>query len=224
MVEARWLIDNAHVEAPSAERLPHAEAARYIDLARLAAKAGRSDEAVEALREALVADPQQADAVLDAIDQLPLPADRRTRFRQEFAWNSAVLSPALPGTDDVPGTEPQCWSYRVREVRMRRHRTVRTADGPQHVVTYDARPWRFDAKSARWQAEGAWVAEVGTEVQLAGGPRQPRYRAVTAAAHEFLADEPVPPCHRAGWRGPYDQDGTIFVADRLPVSASAATQ
>jgi hypothetical protein len=219
MEEERWLIDNADVEAPAAERSPHAEAARDIELARLAAKAGHTEQAIEALREALIADPQQATAVVETIDEFPVPAERRARLKQEFAWNSAALSPAYTA-GDVPREEPWCWSYRVREVRMRRHRTVRTADGPQHEVTYDARPWRFDAASARWQLEGGWMADVGTEIQLTGGPIQPRYRAITAATHEFVADAGVPPCHRAAWRGPYDAGGRIFVADHLPLQES----
>lgn len=223
MVEAHWLIDNALFEAPAAERQPQAEAARYIHLARLAAKAGRTKEAVEALRQALVEDPKQAGAIGGEIDRLPLPAERRNRLKEEFAWNSAALSPGYDGFD-APDQGPQCWSYRVREVRIRRQWTVRTTDGPQHQVTYDARPWRFDVGSGRWQAEGAWMAEAGTEVESEAGLQQPRYRAITTADHEFYADDRVPPCHRAGWQGPYDTNGTVFVADQLPATVPQGTK
>jgi len=221
MEEVHWLIDHADAEAPATERTPHAEAARHIELARLAAKAGHTEQAIEALRDALIADPKQAHAVADTIDELPLPAERRVRLKEEVAWNSAVLSPAYTA-GDVPRQEPWCWSYRVHEVRMRRHRTVRTAEGPQNEVTYDARPWRFDAASARWRPEGGWMTDVGTEIQRAGRPTQPRYRAITAAAHEFFADAGVPPCHHPAWRGPYDANGRIFVADQLPRRESPA--
>jgi hypothetical protein len=215
VVEARWLVDNAFQDAPGAERSAAAEARRYLRLGQVAIKAGNVSVAIEALRQALTVDPHQAAAIRAEIDHLPLPADQRDRFRQEFAWNSAALAPADNPFEDAGGS-PQCWSYRVREVRLRHHRTVQTVDGSQRQATYDARPWRFDAGSHRWQAEGGWVTDAGTEIEPVSGPEQPRYRAIVAADHEFVSDDGVPPCHRARWRGPYDAGGTIFVAAQLP--------
>jgi hypothetical protein len=214
ITDERWLIDNAFQEAPAPERSRAAEAERYLHLADLAAKAGRLNLALEALRNALSSDPHQAAAVRAALVRLPLSPAELERRKQEFAWNSAALAPEdAPAGDE---NEMQCWSYRVREIRLRRQRTVRTAEGLQRQVTYDARPWVFHADSHQWQAEGPWIIDAGTEVEAVDGAEQPRYRAITAAEHEFLADEPIPPCHRSSWHGPYDADGQIFVAGHLP--------
>ncbi len=222
IADERWLIDNAFYEAPAAERSPAAEAERYLRLARLAAKAGRLNLAIEALRHALTSDPHQAGAVRAALEQLPLPPAELERRKQEFAWNSAALAPADEPDGDHNAT--QCWSYRVREIRLRHQRTVRTAEGLQWQATYDARPWAFHADSHQWQAEGPWITDAGTEVEAVDGPEQPRYRAITATEHQFFADEPIPPCHRKSWQGPYDTDGSIFVAGHLPsTEASEAT-
>jgi hypothetical protein len=218
IAEARWLVDNAFHEAPAAERSPAAQAERYLHLARLAAKTGRMDLAIEALRQALTSDPHQAGAVRAALERLPLPPAELENRKQEFAWNSTALAPADEPDGDRNGT--QCWSYRVREIKLRHQRTVRTAGGLQRQATYDARPWAFHADSHQWQVEGPWITDAGTELEAVDGPEQPRYRAITAAEHQFFADEPIPPCHRSGWQGPYDSNGTIFVAARLPVSES----
>jgi len=214
IAEQRWLIDNAFYEAPAAERSPAAEAERYVHLAQLAAKAGRLNLAISALRHALTSDPHQAGAVRAALDQMPLPPAELESRKQEFAWNSAALAPADAPDGDHDGA--QCWSYRVREIRLRRQRTVRAAEGLQRQATYDARPWAFHADSHQWQVECPWITDAGTEVEAVDGPQQPRYRAITAAEHQFFSDESVPPCHRSGWQGPYDSTGTIFVAGRLP--------
>ncbi len=220
VAEERWLIDNAFFEAPELERSAPAEADRYIHLAVLAAKSGRTNMAREALRQALASDPHKAAAVRDTLNQLPLPPADRERFQQEFAWNMAALAPGEGFSADAG----QCWSYRVREVRQRHRRTVQTPEGPQHEVTYDARPWAFDAHSRQWQAEGPWIEDVGSEAELVHGPEQPRYRALTAAEHEFYADDPIPPCHRSSWQGPYDPKGTLFVAAHLPDTAADTSQ
>jgi hypothetical protein len=222
MADDRWLIDNAIYEAPGADRLPAAEARRYLHLAKLAVKAGDTWAAVAALREALTVDPQQASAVRAEISRLPLPPAQLDRLKREFAWNSAALASG-DDADLGPDEDSQCWSYRVREVQVRHRRELRTADGLQRQVTYDARPWRFDADSGRWQAEGPWVPDVGLEIELADGPEQPRYRAVAAANHGFVSDDRIPPCHRTAWHGPYDAGGTVFVAERLPTAASGGT-
>jgi hypothetical protein len=218
IAQQRWLIDNAFYEAPPGERSPTAEAERYLHLADLAAKAGRLNLAVEALRRALTSDPHQAGAVRAALEQLPLPRAELERRKQEFAWNSAALAPADAPADDHADdrNDTQCWSYRAREIRLRHQRTVRTDEGLQRQATYDARPWAFHADSHQWRAEGPWITDAGTEVERVDGPERPRYRAITAAEHQFFADEPVPPCHRSGWHGPYDADGKIFVTGRLP--------
>lgn len=222
MADARWLIDNALYEAPAADRLPAAEASRYLHLAKLAVRAGDTRAAVDALRQALTVDPQQGAAVRAEIAHLPLPPAQLDRLKREFAWNSAALAPG-DDADLGPDEGSRCWSYRVREVQIRHRRTLRTADGLQRQVTYDARPWRFDADSGRWQAEGPWVTDVGMEIELADGPERPRYRAVAAANHGFLSDDRVPPCHRTAWQGPYDASGTVFVAERLPAAEAEVT-
>jgi hypothetical protein len=67
--DARWLVDHAFDAAPKSERSAEAEAARYLDLSRLAAKAGSVPAAIEALRNALAADPHQAAAVRAGLDE-----------------------------------------------------------------------------------------------------------------------------------------------------------
>ncbi len=220
VADNHWLIDNAFAQAPPEEHTPSAEAARYLRLADAAAKAGTARVAVEALREALTVDPHQAPKVRAQLDRLPLPAAERERLQHEFAWNIAALAPAddafaIAGNDDT-----ECWSYGVREIRLRLSRTVKSTEGTQRQVTYDSRAWLFDAQTQRWRMDGNWVNNAGTEVELIDGAAQPRYRALTAADHQFYADDRVPPCHRAGWQGPYDPNGTVFVAARLPRTQS----
>ncbi|MFI5394838.1 MAG: hypothetical protein ACHQ9S_04825 [Candidatus Binatia bacterium] len=219
--DARWLIDNAFYEAPAADRLPSAEAGRYLHLAKLSAKAGDIRAAVDALRHALRVDPQQGAAVRAELAHLPLPPAQLDRLKREFAWNSAALAPG-DDADAGPDHGSPCWSYRVHEVQIRHRRTLRTVDGLQRQVTYDARPWRFDADSGRWQAEGPWVSDAGMEIEMVDGPEQPRYRATATVDHGFLSDDRVPPCHRSAWQGPYDTGGTVFVADRLPSAEAEA--
>lgn len=180
--------------------------------------------AVDALRDALAADPHQAAAVKAELPHLPLPAAEIDRLEREFAWNVAALAPKddawLRGDD----TGSQCWSYRVREVRVRHRRTLKGEAGMEREVTYDARPWVFDAATRWWHPDGPWIKDAGTEIELVAGPEQPRYQAITAADHQFYADEGVPACHRAGWRGPYDAEATVFVATHLPDSSAAPTR
>lgn len=216
--DERWLIDNAFAEAPAGERSVAAEAERYLRLAKLAVQAGRLNLAVEALRQALASDPHQAPAVRAAVAQLPLPPPELERRKQEFEWNIAALAPADATTSAAD--DQQCWSYHVREVRVRHRRMVHGSDGPQRELTYDARPWVYRPRLRQWEVEGPWMNDVGTEVEPVNGPAQPRYRALSAAEHTFVADEPIPPCHRTGWQGPYDTSGRIFVTARLPVTES----
>lgn len=218
--DVRWQLANAFFVAPAQERTPAAEAARYLHLSDLAVKSGDPRAAVEALRDALTADPHQASAVRVRLDRLPLSANEIDRLKREFEWNIAALAPGADSLLHEAHDEAECWSYRVREVRVRHRRTVRTADGMERQVTYDARLWVFDMHSGNWNPESAWVNDAGMEVELVNGPQQPRYRAVVAADRHFYADDVVPPCHRAAWEGPYDRNGAVFVADRLPPSRS----
>jgi hypothetical protein len=219
---ARWLVDNAFYQASPTERTPAAEAARYLRLSRLAAKAGDVHAAVEALRDALTADPSHAAAVRERLERLPLSDSERARLKREFAWNIAALAPSDDALLEEQSDGAQCWSYRVREVRVRHQRIVQTAEGPERQATYDARSWVFDVSAGRWYPDGGWIADAGTEVELLSGPDQPRYRAVVAADQRFYTDDTVPPCHRAGWQGPYDPKGTVYVAAQLPERHASA--
>ncbi|MFQ5667523.1 MAG: hypothetical protein ACE5I7_14020 [Candidatus Binatia bacterium] len=219
--DARWLIDNAFYRAPPGERTSAAAASRYLRLATLAAKAGNAGVAVEALREAVRIDPRQGPAIRAQLEQLPVTETERTRLRQEFRWNITALAPRGLPSLQAARASAHCWSYHVEEVRKRRYRTVSTPEGKQHEVTYDARPWVFDAEAGQWRPVGPWKHDAGMETEDAQGPQQPRYRALLAPGGRFYASETVPPCHRAGWEGPYGANGTVFVATRLPSTAPA---
>ena len=93
---------------------------------------------------------------------------------------------------------------------------MRTADGMERQVTYDTRSWVYDAPTRHWSVDGGWVSDSGTETEPVDGPQRPRYRALVTANHEYLADGTVPPCHRQAWQGPFEADGTVFVAQELP--------
>ena len=219
--EAQWLIDNASDEAPDNERTPMADTKRYLELSRVAAKAGNSRLAIEALRGSLMNDSNSAAAVGQLFNQLPLDPATRARFQSEFGWNTAALAPdeaRLPMDTETTG----CWSYHARQVRIRHNRTVTTPDGPERQVTYDARLWTFDAATQRWRADGHWVTDAGAAAELVGGPPAPRYRAVLAADHGFYTDERVPACHREYWQGPFLENGTLFVSAELPEPATPA--
>lgn len=218
VVEAGWLVDNAFMHAPDAERSEAADAARYLRMAKVAAQAGNLRLAVEALRQTLTLDPHQVANVRAQLDRLPLRPAERERLDREFAWNSAALAPSDDALLQEPSGRARCWSYRVREVRIRHRRTFKTEEGMMRQVTYDARPWAFDVRSGQWDAEGDWITDAGTENELIVGPEQPRYRAFIAAEHQFYADDTVPPCHRDAWQGPYEGNGTVFVTGELPVA------
>jgi tetratricopeptide (TPR) repeat protein len=214
--EQRWLIDNAFVFGPYEEHSPEADARRYRHLAQLAAKTGNYRMALDSLRQALNTDPTQAAAIQRQLDALPLSPAERARVNREFAWNIAALQ---PGDNDLAPAvdENACWSYRAREIRIRRQRTVTTEDGAQQQITYDARTWIFDSDRQLWRAAGEWMEDAGTETELVNGPQQPRYRALSSPAGRFYVDGKVPPCHRDAWQGPFDLTrGTIFVAAQLP--------
>ncbi len=215
--EQQWMIENAALLGPREEHTPEADAKRYLRLATLAAKTGKYRLAVESLKLALNADPTQATAVRHQLDALPLSPKERDRLNSEFAWNIAALQ---PGDDALqPEVEANlCWSYRVREVRVRQ-RTVSTPEGMQRQVTYDARSWLYNSDAHGWRVDGEWMTDAGSETEWVHGPRRPRYDALVAPGTRFYADGKVPPCHRDAWRGPYDtESGTIFVAAQLPTA------
>ena len=216
------MVDNAFYQAPADERTSAAEASRYLRVADLAAKNHKSRTAIWALREALTVDPDCAPQVRRQIESLPLSAAARARVADEFAWNIAALAPA----DDTlfHDERPRCWSYRVREVRLRQERTVQTPAGMEHQLSFDARSWVFSDATGKWSADGEWLRDAGMEVELVNGPPQPRYRALAAAAHQFYADGTVPVCHHSGWTGPYDPSGTVYVAAQLPMASALAPQ
>jgi hypothetical protein len=219
--EAKWLIENASDEAPPEERTMASDTKRQLDLSRVAAKSGDSRLAIEALRGSLMNDSNSAAAVGQLFSQLPLDPATRARFQGEFGWNTAALAPDEARLPTDPATTG-CWSYHAREVRIRHNRTVKTADGPERQVTYDARLWTFDAATHRWRAAGNWVTDAGAATELVGGPPAPRYRAVLAADHGFYTEERVPACHRESWQGPFLENGTLFVSPALPAQAAAA--
>ena len=220
--EAQWLIENASDEAPSEERTMVADTKRHLALSRVAAKAGDSRLAIQALRETLTVDSDAASSVAQLFNQLPLDPATRARFQSEFGWNTMALAPG-----DVPLPHDReaaagCWPYHAREIRIRHERTVKTPDGPERQLSYDARLWTFDAATQRWRADGNWVNDAGAAVELVGGPPAPRYRAVLAADHGFYTEERVPACHRKYWQGPFLENGTLFVSPALPGTVAAA--
>jgi hypothetical protein len=215
--EQQWMIENAFIYGPHEEHSPEADARRYLRLAKLAAKAGKYQLAIQSLKLALDTDPTQAPAVRRQLNALPLSPKERNRLGQEFAWNIAALQ---PGDDALQpdADENVCWSYRVREVRVQQ-RTVSTPDGMQHRIEYDARSWFYDSAAHRWSVDGEWMTDAGSETQWVHGPSQPRYQALVAPGTRFYTDGRVPACHRGAWHGPYDlQSGTIFGAAQLPAT------
>lgn len=216
--EQRWMIDNAFMFGPRSEHNFEADARRYRQLAKLAAKTGNYRLAVDSLKQALNLDPSQAAAVRRQLDALPLTPSERAKLDSEFSWNIAALRPGDEG-QPLGVEENLCWSYRVSEVRVTHQRTVNTEDGMQRQITYDARTWTFDSDTQRWHAAGLWITDAGTETEWVSGPSQPRYQALTAVNSRFYTDGKVPPCHRDSWQGPYDTGtGTVFIAAQLPAT------
>lgn len=218
MREARWLIDNALMFAPPEERSPALEADRYLLLADCATRAGKTREALEALREALMRDPTSAPSIYRKLERLPLSPAERKRIEAEFAWNMAAMAPGDPGWVESQRQLSGCWSYRVRQIRLHRQRVAQTERGRERQITYDARAWRYDVDTDRWVVDSTWMADAGGEIHVLGTPEPPRFQAVLAADGGFLTDGAVPPCHREGWRGPYLTDGTWFTTSELPTS------
>ncbi|HVM98246.1 MAG TPA: tetratricopeptide repeat protein [Candidatus Acidoferrales bacterium] len=219
--EEHWLIDNSFADAPANERSTEDEADRYLRLADYAIKKGDSREAIEALRQALTIDPSCSSSVQKKLGRLPLPPRDRQKVIAEFAWNIAAMTPDDSGMLEYQREQSNCWSYRVRQIRIRHNQVINTERGKERQVSYDARSWAFDAAEGKWHAEGNWMSDVGSESELVGGPESGRYRAVVAANHGFYTDGKVPPCHRDGWSGPYDKNETVFVTTELPVGSAS---
>lgn len=216
--EQQWMIENAFIFGPREEHTPEADAKRYLQLAKLAAKTGKYELAVRSLKLALETDPTRAPAVRRQLDALPLSPKERERLDREFAWNIAALQ---PGDDALPldADEDVCWSYRVSEVHIQHQITASTPDGMQRQVTYEARTWAYDSATQHWHPMGGWVVDAGSETEWVAGPSRPRYRALVTAGARFYTDGKVPPCHRDAWQGPFDREtGAIFVAAQLPVA------
>ncbi|HVN84002.1 MAG TPA: hypothetical protein VMW17_04060 [Candidatus Binatia bacterium] len=216
MTQQRWLIDHAFRDAPPSERGKRAEMDRYLKLADLAVQAGDIGEAVSVLRTALQTDPARYQDILSRLDRLPLSPPDRRRLQAEFRWNIRALQPGVLPPDDGPRP---CWSYRVREVRVHSTTVHQGIGSRERRISYDARDWIYDDAAESWRADSEWLMDVGTEVERIGGPQQSRYRAVIAADGGFLAEGPIPPCHRSQWSGPFDTERErLFVAETLPAS------
>jgi tetratricopeptide (TPR) repeat protein len=188
MEETQWLINNALMFAPPEERSPALDADRYLLLADCATRAGRTKEALDALREALMRDPSSAPSIRRKLERLPLSPAERKRIEAEYAWNMAALAPGDPGWVESQREMGRCWSYRVKEVRVRRSWTQRTEHGKEQRVSYDARPWLYYAEQDRWVVDGEWMTDAGAEMQVVGAAEQPRYRAILAADGGFLTE------------------------------------
>jgi hypothetical protein len=212
--EEHWLIDHAFREAPPEARGKHAEMKRLLTLADLCAETGNINEAIETLRLALQTDPEQHEAIMQRLARLPLaPSDRR-HFEAEFRWNLKALLPgtAMPDDDQLP-----CWSYRVRQIQVRRTEVHQAPEGSERVISYNARSWVYDADKNTWHADGDWVQDIGAESERTQGPQRARYRAIVAADGGFFVEEPVPACHHQYWKGPFDPErDRLFIAHHLP--------
>ena len=216
--EQQWLIENASSEAPVPQRGKEAEFNRQVRLADLYMLQGNADAAVEELRTALQTDPARHEEVRRRLAQLPLTPAERRRVTEEFHWNLNALHPETVGTaEGAADAPPECWSYRAREIHVRRTEVRQGLEGGERWISYDVRPWIYDERKRAWQAEGSWVDDMGAETERISGPSRPRYRAITAADGGFFTEGPVPPCHRKRWTGPFDPGrDRLFVAQRLP--------
>lgn len=212
--EQRWMMERAFSYAPPEEQGPKFEMDRQLDVARLAGRLGNVDEAVTTLREALQTDPNRYREILEVLDGLPLSPLERRRLNEQFRWNLQTLLPslAIPAADEMP-----CWSYAVREIRIRSDEVYRGLGKSERRITYDVRTWRFDDGRRAWRPDGDWLTDAGAEVQLTDQPPRPRFQAVEAANGGFLAEGPLPPCHLQAWQGPFDQaHNQLFVTQDLP--------
>lgn len=211
----KWLVSNSFRDAPKSELGPQWEAARLLELGDLQAQAGQTVAAIDTYREVIRTDPTQIEAVLVGVGLLDLPEERRNALLDEFVQNVVVIDQRV-----LVGINPQqstCYSYVAHEIRIRRRDRTMGAQGFEHHLIYDARPWMFDANRKGWRADGEWILDAGSEVQRVNGPPNPRYQAILDADGGFYVDGNVPGCHAEFWRGPYDQARrTTFTARRLP--------
>ncbi len=210
----RWLVQQAFYDAPAAQRGPLHDAARLLTLGNLLGQSGQVATALEAYREAITLDPYLLEDVLTGVGMLPLPAAERDAHMEELLRQAISIDPRSNLRTQV---QPNCWSYSVREVRLRRIWTRRAAKGLERVAIYDARPWVYDAEANRWRADGDWDQNAGEEIQPVGGQENPNYQALLDADGGFYADGVVPPCHAKLWRGPYDaKRHSGYIARALP--------
>lgn len=213
----KWLVENAFLHAPEAERGPEHDADRLLVLADLLAGAGQVRPAIELYREVLRLDRTRAEDVLTGIGLLPIPPDLRNAYLDEFARTALSLDPGAR-IGRQPGQA--CWSYGAREIRVRSIWTTKGPDSLERHARYDARRWSYDAGRDIWQPDAEWVRDAGAEIQPVAGAANPRYTAILDADGGFLADVAIPPCHQPEWHGPYDTRwGTIFTAPELPGTA-----
>jgi hypothetical protein len=217
--ETKWLIDNSLLFAPQEQRSPASDADRYLMLADFSTRAGRVSEALDALREAMILDPSCAPSVRLKLDRLPLSPSERKRIETEFAWNLTALAPGSPGWLESQRVQGGCWSYRVKQIRIRQTLVERGDSGKQRRIIYDARPWHYDADLDTWRVDGGWMISAGGEIETLGGAASTRYQAIQKADGGFFTDSSVPPCHAAGWEGPFEVNGTVFVTTQLPTAA-----
>lgn len=211
----KWLVDHSFRDAPERERGPHWEASRLLDLAELQGRSGQTSAAVATYREVLRFDPTQIEAVLVGIGMLDLPESRRNSIMDELVQNVVVIDQrVLVG---LAADEPSCYSYVAQQIQVRRRDRSMGAEGFEHHLTYNARPWVFDASRGVWRADGEWILDAGAETQRVNGPPNPRYQAILDADGGFYVDGSVPGCHAEWWTGPYDAARrTAYVARRLP--------
>ncbi|GIW42087.1 MAG: hypothetical protein KatS3mg076_2664 [Candidatus Binatia bacterium] len=212
----QWIVAHAFERAPEEEQTPEKEARRVYRLADLYGRTGDTVRALEAYREVLRLAPDRLEDVLVGIDLLPLPEEERDAIMETFVRNALAIEPGLvlPGQDSSG-----CWTYRVEQVQVRRIVTRNSQEGLEKVVTYDVRPWLYDARNKTWRPEGSWRTDAGSEVLGPGRVENPRFHAMLDADGGFFAEGPIPPCHQEAWAGPYDRTRRrIFVAKRLPGS------
>lgn len=213
----KWLVDHALQDGPTTERGPRWEAARLLELGDMQAKSGQPAAAVESYREVLRIDPTLIEPVLVGVGMLEIPEERRNALMDELVQNVVVIDQRV--LIGIAPNEGRCYSYVAHEIRVRRRERTTGPKGFEHRITYDARPWVFDAGHQTWRADGEWITDAGSEVQRVNGPPNPRYQAIDEADGGFYVDGGVPGCHASSWRGPYDQARrTTYIAGRLPGS------
>ncbi len=211
----QWLVDHGFTDAPSREKGPRWDAERMLDLADLQGRDGQTSAAIQTYREVLRIEPNQIEAVLVGVGMLDLPESRRNALMDELVQNVVVIDQrVLVG---IAPNEPSCYSYVAHQIQIRRRDRSMGAEGFEHHLTYDARPFVFDIARGSWRADGEWIVNAGSESQRVHAAPNPRFQAVIDADGGFYVDGSVPGCHARGWTGPYDAARrTTYVARELP--------